>query len=151
MAITTVERARRSEMAELARCLDQVEVDSRQQIRDAALAEFTKRLDGKIANLQDGERLVIFCAIDIVRSNGEVRGGSGAQRNMPEYIAWRTAVFERDGYTCQECGAKGKLNAHHIRHWQSFRDGRFDVDNGITLCPKCHAAKHPHLRLVDSG
>lgn len=58
------------------------------------------------------------------------------------YKAWRKAVFERDGYTCQMCGNDigGNLQAHHI---QPVRDNKntlliLDVDNGITLCKKCH-------------
>ena len=57
---------------------------------------------------------------------------------------WRTNVFERDNYTCQECGARngnGKaviLNADHIRPFALFPEQRFDIDNGRTLCKPCH-------------
>jgi 5-methylcytosine-specific restriction endonuclease McrA len=78
-------------------------------------------------------------------ANGKVRGGSGAERNMPEYIAWRTAVFQRDNYTCQECGETVNVCAHHIMSWSRNPDLRFDSSNGVTLCEDCHAKKHPHL------
>jgi hypothetical protein len=124
------------------------EVDALEQMREQALAEFTRQLDAKIANLQRGEYLSVVFRVDIIRANGKVRGGSGSQRNMPEYIEWRKQVFERDGYKCQECGAGGKLAAHHIKPWSSYPDLRFDVDNGKTLCSECHAKEHPHLKMI---
>jgi len=39
-----------------------------------------------------------------------------------EYIDWRKSVFERDDYTCCECGKQGgTLNAHHIKPVFLFR------------------------------
>ena len=61
-----------------------------------------------------------------------------------EYRLWRTAVFERDNYTCIWCGAKsgnGKrvvLNADHIKSFSQFPELRFAIDNGRTLCISCH-------------
>lgn len=120
-------------------------VDGKSEIRTAALAMFLKELDGKLANMQEGEYLSVQVRVDILRGSGKVRGGSGSQRNMPEYIEWRSAVYERDNYTCQECGSTGQLNAHHIKAWSSHPALRFDVENGVTLCLECHAEKHPHL------
>jgi 5-methylcytosine-specific restriction endonuclease McrA len=52
---------------------------------------------------------------------------------------WRTAVFERDNYTCQECHARGgRLEAHHIKPFGFFPEHRFDINNGLTLCRDCH-------------
>jgi len=60
-------------------------------------------------------------------------------RNSPEYEAWRIAVFERDDYTCQDCGKHGVyLEAHHLREFAEYPDERFVVDNGKTLCLACH-------------
>jgi len=61
-------------------------------------------------------------------------------RNSKSYKEWRTAVFERDDYTCQCCGQRGgKLTAHHIYSFSSNEDRRLDINNGITLCENCHS------------
>lgn len=60
-------------------------------------------------------------------------------RHSLEYVAWRIAVFERDNYTCQDCGQiGGDLEAHHVHEFAQYLDERFVVDNGKTLCLKCH-------------
>lgn len=85
------------------------------------------------------------------------RGGSEPLRNVirrwTQYIAWRTAVFERDKYTCQECGTNGgALEAHHREtvnnilrrfkidtHEEALNCARlWDVSNGLTVCSSCH-------------
>lgn len=81
------------------------------------------------------------------RQSGELshlwQGGKTSEamrvRNSPEYAAWRTAVFERDKYTCQSCGlVGGKLHADHIEPFSKAPERRLDVSNGRTLCVPCH-------------
>ena len=65
------------------------------------------------------------------------------KRNYPEYRDFREKVFERDNYTCQCCGRHGgKLRAHHFDGYHWDVEHRTDVDNGITLCDKCHDAQY---------
>ena len=58
----------------------------------------------------------------------------------PIYAEWRKRVFSRDKHECQmpKCGYKRALNAHHIVRWSDAAYLRFDINNGITLCWKCH-------------
>lgn len=68
----------------------------------------------------------------------------GRDRNDPRYTDWRRSVFERDNYKCQSCGVGGYVIAHHKNSWSKFPDERFDINNGITLCPDCHKKEHRH-------
>lgn len=57
-----------------------------------------------------------------------------------EYRLWREAVFTRDNRTCQnrKCGSKEEIQTHHIQSFARFPELRLAIDNGITLCKKCH-------------
>lgn len=57
---------------------------------------------------------------------------------------WRNRVYKRDNYTCQYCNDNkgGNLNSHHLDGWNWCIDKRYDIDNGVTLCKKCHEEFH---------
>ena len=79
-------------------------------------------------------------------------------RTSFEYRQWRSDVFTRDNFTCQDCGSKngnGKsvhLEAHHIKEFneiivenniKTFDEAKFceelwNINNGKTLCVQCH-------------
>jgi hypothetical protein len=95
--------------------------------------------------------------------NHSWRGGkcklSYRLKRSSRYSDWRSAVYERDNYTCQVCGIKGgKLNPHHLKPFSVLIDELtigiknkeaeyyklleceklWDINNGQTLCVPCH-------------
>ena len=68
-----------------------------------------------------------------------------------EYQLWRTAVFTRDDFTCQECGDDkgGNLHAHHIKPFAYFPELRLVIDNGVTLCRECHKKTDSYLKKIN--
>ena len=66
-----------------------------------------------------------------------------SNRDYIEYTKWRDEVYKRDNYTCQRCGKRqGDINAHHLNGYDTFKEQRVDVNNGVTLCNVCHKEFH---------
>ena len=64
-------------------------------------------------------------------------------RKRTEYAEWRTKVFKRDNWMCQDCGARGvRIEADHIKPFAQFPKLRLKVSNGRTLCKPCHKKRH---------
>lgn len=58
-----------------------------------------------------------------------------------EYKEWRKKVYVRDSYRCKMPGCNSKtrnIAAHHIYPKKQYPEKQFDLNNGITLCKKCH-------------
>lgn len=77
--------------------------------------------------------------------NPNWRGGlvNPNQRLRASHLSkdWSQKVRARDG-KCVECGATGRLHAHHVKPWKHHPELRFDLNNGVTLCPACHQKAH---------
>lgn len=91
-------------------------------------------------------------------NNPNYRGGINPLnkqiRNSFQYRQWRSDVFTRDDFTCQDCGKHGgNLEAHHtpksfaeiIKEYniKTLQDALnceelWSINNGRTLCEKCH-------------
>lgn len=70
----------------------------------------------------------------------------------PVYKEWRKRVKQRDRYKCQmpSCSETTRLQVHHIKKWSSASNLRYDIDNGITLCKRCHKDITKHEQLYES-
>ena len=109
---------------------------------------------GLINELEYLKRYCFGIGIEGLRAvihNGEIRLGiskfewerTSRNRECKQYRDWRESVFIRDNYTCQYCGKRGgTLNAHHIKPYSKYPNLRTDVNNGITLCERCHKEVH---------
>lgn len=70
---------------------------------------------------------------------GGKKGWLDILRGRATYAEWRIKVFERDDYTCQECGQRGgDLEAHHKKLRIVYPELMCEVSNGQTLCQRCH-------------
>jgi len=76
--------------------------------------------------------------------------GNQRDRGSKEYKQWRSEVFKRDKYICQHCKRNGGLiQAHHIKSFSKYKELRFEVSNGITLCEECHKEEHKKRRSME--
>lgn len=64
--------------------------------------------------------------------------------NSPQWKVRRREIIKRDGFKCQHCGTKFKLQIHH----KYYENGNapWEYPNGalITLCECCHWKFHAH-------
>lgn len=81
-------------------------------------------------------------------------------RGRKQYYAWRTKVKKRDELKCTKCGTTYGLEVHHLNNTMYSICKQYDydinkileskelndVDNGITLCHKCHMNEHNSLK-----
>ena len=77
------------------------------------------------------------------------------------YRQWRSDVFTRDDFTCQDCGDNrgGNFEAHHIKSFSSIMqkyeittleealecEELWNINNGKTLCEDCHKKTDNYL------
>ena len=62
-------------------------------------------------------------------------------RESRQYIIARKNIKARDNWTCQLCGSKEKIVAHHIISVKKDPTKMFDENNLISLCDVCHRTK----------
>lgn len=72
-----------------------------------------------------------------------IRAGGPRARGRPaasheQWTAIRAAVLARARWRCQACGARTRLEVHHVlKRAQGGSD--FDLDRLVALCRPCHA------------
>lgn len=64
---------------------------------------------------------------------------------------FRDAVFGRDNHRCKVCGKESSfLDAHHITNRKQMPNGGYVLENGISLCAKCHVkAEEEYFAVIE--
>jgi len=71
-------------------------------------------------------------------------------RNCEQYGVWKKLVKERDLHRCQLCNNSPKtVEVHHIKPFAEYPKLRFNPNNGITLCQKCHLKVHKYDKIKE--
>lgn len=61
----------------------------------------------------------------------------------PRWQKYRLAVFDRDNFTCRECGSKKRtLHAHHLFYLKNKNPWEYPLNSIVTLCEVCHKLTH---------
>jgi hypothetical protein len=61
----------------------------------------------------------------------------------PRWQKLRLEVFERENWTCQDCGAKDKtLHAHHKFYKKGSDPWEYDNRHLMCVCDECHNMRH---------
>lgn len=66
---------------------------------------------------------------------------------------WKEAVKKNFWYRCIQCGETKMLNAHHIQSSKMWPELRYELFNGLALCPSCHkfGKRAIHNSYIDSN
>ncbi len=67
--------------------------------------------------------------------------GDTKRKDKSKLKSWSLEIKRRDK-VCRECGSVHSLQSHHIKSYREYPELRFDLNNGILLCSKCHGKKH---------
>lgn len=105
----------------------------------------------RIKKYRDKRSKKNYCSVFCYRKGGEIFENRGLTpldkriRKSTKWEKWRNKVFERDNHICQICGERGgKLHPNHIKKFSDYPELRFGLENGITLCEKCHIGMVNH-------
>ena len=111
-----------------------------------------------------GLKLPQFSGVNGCNWKGGITPLQSQIRNNFKSRQWRSDIFTRDNFVCQDCGQKGgNLNAHHIKSFSSILqfykittleealecEELWNINNGVTLCKECH--KKLHKRMIKTN
>ena len=143
------------------RVLKRNNVDFRHNLNDWQIEEILKKYQ-ELKNITEVARKLNYSTMTVWKwlhnNNVEIyenkkigeehwswKGGVSTEaekiRTSPEYNLWRKKVYARDGFRCLFPGCTSqsrKIQAHHILPVYYDIDLILDLNNGITLCRRCH-------------
>lgn len=95
----------------------------------------------KISNSKTGLNLTPEQYLDYVSKQIDEGRREKLGKNL-ESKKWSLLVKQKYNFKCAICESTNKLHSHHIKSWRKFPEYRFDIENGICLCQKCHILEH---------
>jgi len=124
------------------------------------LCQEKEKLRINIELLNEYKEEQIYPLIEQLKPRSGSRGGETDKM-------WQIAVLRRDGHKCRMCGVTDipsyddidkfdddyerlflkegvTLHIHHIMPYSLYPEIAWDIDNGITLCEKCHYKTYQH-------
>jgi len=157
----TVEMNRNNSIAQIKRYEDPKEHEKISITTKKGLADPKVKIKHKVGSKKGHntpEAIVNYSVAKIGEKNPNYQGGLTPLyqilRDGLKSKQWTKDVFIRDHFTCQKCGdnSGGNLEAHHIKPFiiilfenniVTYEDGIncvefWNINNGITLCKKCH-------------
>jgi len=77
------------------------------------------------------------CRVKVTRATTD-------RRNNNRFHRWSLEIKIRDNFTCYICEQRkdGQLESHHLYPWASYKELRYDLDNGVCMCKDCHKKFH---------
>lgn len=135
-------------------------------VSDKTREKISKKLKGNIP-WNKGKKCQQLSISQKGENNSFWKGGisslSDRIRHLFQYRQWRSDVFTRDNFTCQECGDDrgGNLEAHHEPEslsdiLEKYRiktieealacEELWNINKGRTLCEDCHKKTKTYLK-----
>ena len=112
-----------------------------------------KKMSDTHIKIGSGKRLIHERGEKAANWKGGITPLKNIIRKCFEYRQWRSDVFTRDDFVCQNCGERGgRIIADHIKAFslileenkiKTFEEALlceelWNINNGRTLCQKCH-------------
>ena len=106
--------------------------------------EFLKEIDNYLFTLERQKQRIEGDAIALNRALRVVKGEK-------QHKEWRNLLLMRDKFSCQRCGKRENLEAHHIVPKSVCPNGmKWALYNGIILCKECHQEWHNNYNIGSS-
>jgi hypothetical protein len=111
--------------------------------RSSIYLELTRQGGTGFYSVSDAEYVVAILDILTRMSKRQIVSSKGVDsvRQIPQVV--KTAVWQRDGGRCRQCGAQQYLEFDHIIPYS--KGGASSVNNVQLLCRMCNAKKGAHI------
>jgi len=93
------------------------------------------------------EQKIAISERQLGEKNHQWKGGITEDKRTLIHRRWLRRILKRDNNMCRLCNNSGFV-AHHLYSYNHYKNLRFELSNGITLCENCHQRFHKYLITV---